>query len=94
MPQQTAQQVREAMLKAGNPFAPPAVELNYIRDHFVVSAGLFARIPPRTRSQIPGAPSRCVRCVPMATQTPLSPAPEQNRSLWRQCRWQLNGNGE
>jgi acetyl esterase len=35
MPQQTAQQVREAMLKAGNPFAPPAVELNYIRDHFV-----------------------------------------------------------
>ncbi len=39
MPQQTAQQVREAMLKAGNPFAAPAAELKITRDHGVDSNG-------------------------------------------------------
>lgn len=35
MPEQTPQQVREAMLKNGNPFAPPAAELSYTKDHTV-----------------------------------------------------------
>lgn len=35
MPQQTPQQVREAMLKNGNPFAAPQAELSYTRDHYV-----------------------------------------------------------
>jgi len=45
MPEQTPQQVREAMLKNGNPFAPPAAELSYTKDHEVEAdgAGLLLR---------------------------------------------------
>lgn len=40
MPQQSAQQVREAMRRNGNPFAPPPGELTYTHDHYVEREGV------------------------------------------------------
>lgn len=51
MPQQTPQQVREAMLKSGNPFAAPQAELNYTRDHYVETGN--TRLLLREYSAVP-----------------------------------------
>lgn len=59
MPEQTPQQVREAMLNNGNPFAPKPAELSYTKDHTVEADG--AQLLLREYSAVAaGAVSPCI----------------------------------